>query len=566
MAPRQILFSVHCADTRLGFHVRVAGSVGALGAWTPQNALPMLTCATEFPKWSAAIITVEDSDDIEYKYIICDSAGRIVRWEERPNRAVDFASSASLLSDDAVMMVSEVFNSCTDGHLDTVVEGTVIVGRRQVSAASNLSDEDKEGDSDLFAPTIRERHSSWSTLNQSCGPGSLLPLKRNSHSWLAIASTKTESEPEDLDASASHGRIPHEAVASSWGMDTDASANTQHSPRNFAREESSSNLFAAEIGQIAEEEHVERTPATSSSEFEDRYSLVGNGPLGEGTFGLVWRCIPRKANEIDGIVHERAAKMVKKARLSARDMRHLLGDEGEVRTHMAMDHPHIVRLYEYFDEPASVTLVLEWCRGGDLFDAIVSHAETARLEQANSGLVMRKGLPESAAAIAMQHLLSALAYVHSVKVVHRDIKCENVLLAYVDVPVERNIFKLCDFGFAACDTGDGLDERLGSPDTVAPEVLQGLRYGAPTDVWSAGVLLYMMISATPPFYAPTDGEVLRRVRFGNYSMNDMLWDTISVPCKDLIQSLMTVLVANRPSSEEALRMPWLASRGLTQIV
>jgi len=564
MAPQQVLFTVHCADTRLGFHVRVIGNATALGGWTPQNALPMVTCAAEFPKWSSAIITLEDGDDVEYKYIICDSAGRIVKWEERPNRAVDFASSApSILagSDDAIVTISETFNSCS--QLDPVVEGSA--SRRSVSALSQ-GDLDKDGNSDLFAPTIRERFSSWSTLNQSCGPGTMVPLKRNGSSWLAM-STKAESEPEELDAS--YGRLTQESAAGSRGMDLDASLGPT-SPRNFAREESSSNLFAVDgrddFHLLPEEEHVERIAATSSAEFEDQYSLVGNGPLGEGTFGLVWRCVPRKANEIDGIVHERAAKMVKKARLSARDMRHLLGDEGEVRTHMAMDHPHIVRLYEYFDEPASVTLVLEWCRGGDLFDAIVSHAETARLEQGITGLSMRKGLSESAAAVAMQHLLSALAYVHSLQVVHRDIKCENVLLAYIDVPVERNIFKLCDFGFAAHDAGDGLDERLGSPDTVAPEVLQSLRYGSPADVWSAGVLLYMMISATPPFYAPTDGEVLRRVRSGNYNLDDMLWDTISAPCKDLIRSLMTVLPAHRPSSEEALRMPWLASRGLIQII
>merc|ERR1719263_2145734 len=137
-----------------------------------------------------------------------------------------------------------------------------------------------------------------------------------------------------------------------------------------------------------------------------------------------------------------------------------------------MNHPHIVRLFEYFDEPQSVTLVLEWCRGGDLFDAIVKHANAARQEQLNSGLMIKKGLSETAAAIVMQHMLSALTYMHLRHVVHRDIKCENILLAHCDVPLVQNVFKLCDFGFATYDAGDGLNDRLGSPDTVAPEVVQ----------------------------------------------------------------------------------------------
>merc|ERR1712048_957244 len=108
----------------------------------------------------------------------------------------------------------------------------------------------------------------------------------------------------------------------------------------------------------------------------------------------------------------------------------------------------------------------EYCRGGDLFDEIVRQAKVEG----------RSGFTEPAAAIVTQHVMSALAYMHEHSIVHRDIKCENILLKHIEIPIEQNVFKLCDFGFAAHDRGEGLCDRLGSPDTVAPEVVAGSRY------------------------------------------------------------------------------------------
>uniref|UniRef100_A0A7S2QM02 Protein kinase domain-containing protein n=2 Tax=Zooxanthella nutricula TaxID=1333877 RepID=A0A7S2QM02_9DINO len=311
-----------------------------------------------------------------------------------------------------------------------------------------------------------------------------------------------------------------------------------HGESGLVREESCSNLFL-------HEPDVQKVDS-ESCEFEQRYSLVGQGPLGEGTFGLVWRCTPKAlAAPLRGPA-ERAAKIVRKARLQPRDMRYLLGDDGEIATHLTMKHPNIVELFEYFDEPQSVTLVLEFCRGGDLFDAIIQASKTTG-----------RGFLENAAAVATSHVLSALAYVHGQSVVHRDVKCENVLLAQMGVPADCNTFKLCDFGFAAHDRGEGFSDRLGSPDTVAPEVVAGTRYSFPADLWSTGTLVYMMLSATPPFYAPTDHDVLRKVRTGNYSLCGTLWDSVSAPPKHVITSLMTVDAKLRPTAGEALSKAWL---------
>merc|ERR1719281_1978329 len=106
---------------------------------------------------------------------------------------------------------------------------------------------------------------------------------------------------------------------------------------------------------------------------------------------------------------------------------------------------------------------MEYCRGGDLFDAL------AQTRQATG-----RGIPEQDASVAERHILLALAYLDSEHIAHRDIKCENVLLLYEKVQISQNVLKLCDFGFATYDDGSGLTDRLGSPDTVAPEVIKGL--------------------------------------------------------------------------------------------
>ena len=367
--------------------------------------------------------------------------------------------------------------------------------------------------SDLLAPTIRERRPSKVGLDVMGG------YRRDSA--VNLGDIKPEGDaPECVEP---HDPTPHNSsIAGDTGM---------------VREESCSNLF----DEIIQPEETQ----PDKSEFEDKYALVGNGPLGEGTFGLVWRCTP-KSSKVIREDKEMAAKIVRKARLQPRDMKYLLGDDGEVKLHLTMKHEHICELLEYFDEPGTVTLILEYCRGGDLFDAIVAQSK-----------ITGRGFTELQAIIATRHVLSALQYLHKQKVVHRDIKCENILLKHTGIKVEDNIFKLCDFGFAAHDSGDGLTDRLGSPDTVAPEIVVGTKYSTPVDMWSAGVLVYMMLSATPPFYAPTDNEVLRKVKTGSYNLSGEPWDSLPRPPKDLIASLMTVDPKKRPSADEAMSCGWL---------
>mmetsp|Transcript_72048 Transcript_72048/g.168761 ORF Transcript_72048/g.168761 Transcript_72048/m.168761 type:complete len:536 (+) Transcript_72048:81-1688(+) len=533
--PRQVSFSVKCADTRVGLHVRVVGSIGALGSWDTHKGLVLHTSASDFPVWKQTdILPLEEGAVVEYKYVICDNNGRGVRWEERVNRAVHIAD---LVKRDVVpptggVSIIENFVAYDPDELRFRSAKGAFGDRRSSSSRlqSKLSGEGSqifpEGStggiqttaslSDLLAPTIRERKPSKVALD--CLGG----YRRDSASNLGEL------------ADGGYAGAP-ECVSEPWVPSPQASSTGAGGDNIMVREESCSNLFS---DLVDTEENI-----PDKSDFENKYALVGNGPLGEGTFGLVWRCTLKSGS---GPHKEMAAKIVRKGRLQPRDMKYLLGDDGEVKLHLTMKHPHICELLEYFDESSTVTLILEYCRGGDLFDAIVAQSKTTG-----------RGFTEKQAVHATCHVLSALQYLHAQKVVHRDIKCENILLKHMDLPVEENIFKLCDFGFAAHDKGDGLNDRLGSPDTVAPEIVVGTKYSMPVDMWSAGVLVYMMLSAAPPFYATTDSEVLRKVRTGSYNLSGEPWDSLPAPPKNLIASLMTVDPKLRPTADQALNCEWL---------
>lgn len=499
---RAISFKATCSETKVGWHVRVVGSCQALGNWDPKQGVALCTNAVQYPVWKSSAIRLEEDIAAEYKYVICDELGEAVQWEAVPNRTLHIGSLAArgICPEDGIITATERFG------MPVEPDGTRFYGARRAGSGefperahpfANSSE-----DPELFEPTMRERCASRSNLGA--------PQRSSSLSqFVAIIPEVAEASLEET--------VGGEAASELGGM---------------VREESCSNLFFDSMP-LDEEPQVSRG-------FERQYILLGNGPLGEGTFGLVWLCRPKEGGT------ERAAKIVRKARLHERDFNYLLGQDGEINTHLMMKHPHIVELFEHFDEQHTVTLVLEYCQGGDLFDAII------RQSQING-----RGISENQAAMATTHTLLALSYLHKQLVVHRDIKCENILLSRAGVPLEQNVFKLCDFGFAARDRGAGLHERLGSPDTVAPEVVAGSRYSCPADLWSMGTLVYMMLSATSPFKAPTDAEVLRKVRTGSYSLQGALWDSISAPPKHVITSLMIVDAKLRPTAEETLQKAWL---------
>lgn len=178
-------------------------------------------------------------------------------------------------------------------------------------------------------------------------------------------------------------------------------------------------------------------------------------------------------------------------------------------------------------------------QGGELFDKIV----TKRLYN------------EKDARDVVRILLDVLHHLHRQHVVHRDLKPENLLL--VDANDHVHV-KLADFGFAqVLRRPKSLKLRCGSPCYVAPEIINGEYYGEAVDVWSVGVITYILLGGYPPFYDDDPRRLYQRIRTAGYRFHPEKWDHVSDEAKDLISKLLVVDPEERLTAREALEHPWM---------
>jgi calcium-dependent protein kinase len=253
--------------------------------------------------------------------------------------------------------------------------------------------------------------------------------------------------------------------------------------------------------------------------------------LGEGGYGYV-RLATHKASG-----QKRAIKTVKKATITS-DLQERAKFVAEIDILKRLDHPNIVRLYEFYEDEHNYHLVTEYLQGGELFDFIV------KSKQLNEPLV----------ANLMRQLLGAVAYCHSNNIVHRDLKPENLLL---DSRTLYSNIKVIDFGTSSLlETNKSLKQRYGTSYYIAPEVIKG-KYNEKCDLWSCGVILYILLCGKPPFYGKADEDILRRVRIGEYSFDGPDWAVVSEGAKALIRKLLDKNVATRISAGEAVQDQWI---------
>uniref|UniRef100_A0A7S3NBH0 Calcium-dependent protein kinase 1 n=1 Tax=Euplotes harpa TaxID=151035 RepID=A0A7S3NBH0_9SPIT len=197
-------------------------------------------------------------------------------------------------------------------------------------------------------------------------------------------------------------------------------------------------------------------------------------------------------------------------------------------------------MYEFLEDDKRIYIVTEICKGGELFDEILN----------------RSKFDEKDAAIVMRQLLSAINYCHKKSIVHRDLKPENMLLEQ-DKDLEK--LKIVDFGTSLTfDPDRALDEKLGTAYYIAPEVIKK-SYNEKCDLWSCGVIMYILLSGEPPFNDPkADNEaIMKKVEKGKYDLTKGVWKTVSKEAKDLIKKLLTYAPEDRISAEEALKHPWI---------
>lgn len=302
-------------------------------------------------------------------------------------------------------------------------------------------------------------------------------------------------------------------------------------------------LSAEELAAIMQRRNSMRTLSENlvtenarSKSILDFYTIDYSKILGEGVSGAVVRATHRRSNQ------QFAVKIVKKSALKYEKRRQL---KQEIALMRSLSHPNVLRILEVFESKDKSFMVLELCTGGELLDRLHAQPETR--------------FPESVSARYMRSLISAIRYCHAKKIVHRDLKLENFLFV-TDKP--DSDIKLIDFGLS--QEVKSLDEVLskpcGTPYYVAPEVLMG-RYNAKCDVWSLGVICFMLVSGYPPFSGGTDTEVLMAVRAGRWRFNANPFNSISAECKSFLKLCMTRDVELRPHAEQLMNHKWLQQAG-----
>jgi calcium-dependent protein kinase len=251
--------------------------------------------------------------------------------------------------------------------------------------------------------------------------------------------------------------------------------------------------------------------------------------LGVGSYGRVVTGIHKKTRE------RRAIKIINKLAIHSDELRKKIMTEVEIQR--KLDHPNIVKVFEFHEDEYNLYLVMELCTGGELLDSI---------SRVNC-------LSEALTATYMKQILSALVYLHSLNIVHRDLKLENML---IEKP-NSQVLKLADFGIATeLKPGKFLSMLIGTMNYIAPEVVKR-KYNNQCDLWSAGVIMFILLSGTLPFKSSSKKKTLALIAEGKFSLDVGRWELVSNEAKNFLRKLLEVDVKMRYSASNALLDPWL---------
>uniref|UniRef100_A0AAV1UTC3 Protein kinase domain-containing protein n=1 Tax=Peronospora matthiolae TaxID=2874970 RepID=A0AAV1UTC3_9STRA len=269
----------------------------------------------------------------------------------------------------------------------------------------------------------------------------------------------------------------------------------------------------------------------SGADFHDTYEL--GRELVSGKFSSVSEVTHRETGQ------QFAVKVIPDNELTVEGREMLIAEVGALNR---LKHRHVIAHHGFYNEDGKFLLVLELCNYGSVRNLINEH----------------KVVPEQVAKRILKQTLTALDYCHSMGQVHRDVKAENVLLCTNEDGLLT--VKLADFGLSE-ELGLGNRRLLtmcGTPQYLSPEIVSGRRYGTPADIWSTGILAYMMLSGLVPFHeARNETELFKLISLGAVWYDQREWDAVSPAAKDFVQSMLEVSVESRLTAAELLQHDWL---------
>lgn len=244
-----------------------------------------------------------------------------------------------------------------------------------------------------------------------------------------------------------------------------------------------------------------------------------------------------KAHKKSDPSDEFAIKVIQKKMVEGDDIKLL---RREIQIMKRLDHPNILKLYEVYEDDIQFYLVMELVKGKELFDKIVEKGMYSERDAAN----------------IIKQVVSAVNYLHDNGIAHRDLKPENLLSSGEGA---SEIIKIADFGFSKsfADESEKLMTSCGSPGYVAPEILTAESYDKSVDMWSVGVIIYILLSGYPPFYADSAPALFKKIMDVKYDFEDSVWDDISDAAKDLIRNLLVKQPSKRFTARQVLEHEWL---------
>lgn len=263
------------------------------------------------------------------------------------------------------------------------------------------------------------------------------------------------------------------------------------------------------------------------TDFDDSFSIVKE--IGAGSFSTVYLAMDLYDNQ------NYAVKSINKGLVANKQNLELL--ISEISIMRKLNNQNLVKLHKVYESENHIHLILDYVEGGDLLNRVLKFSNFSELD----------------AVKFIKNFLEALSYMHSKQVIHRDLKPENILMTSESCNYN---FKIADFGFA-CNKQQNLLLPCGSPGYIAPEMLRNTNYDEKVDIFSLGIILYILLSGRTPFNGKTQKDLLTKNRECKIAFNEKFWKNVSKPGIQFVLWLTESDPHRRPSANEALEHPWL---------